>query len=289
MAAGNNKIFKLNLPSTLAIGSNSIVAVFENISPDGNSTFKSLKLFAPAGVTITGASVGAGYTGIAQVKTLANGRTAVWVDTINLPVKPFGPAFNLNLTVTVGCGISGNWSTIDPTGGNKDQVWTGSGFTGQNFAYDSGNLTSSLPAGSCFGVTYNGNGNTGGAVPVDPNLYVTGASVTVLGNGNLAKTGNYFSGWNLSADGSGAAYSAGSTYTMGASAPTFYAQWSAKTLSITNPPTSAVVGTSFNVTVGSVPAGAVVSFEAGCDATATKSGNVFTITVNKLPVTVPAQ
>jgi len=72
---------------------------------------------------------------------------------------------------------------------------------------------------------------------------------------------------------------------MGASAPTFYAQWSAKTLSITNPPTSALVGTPFNVTVNSVPAGAVVSFEAGCDATATKSANVFTITVNKLPVT----
>ncbi|HBX24233.1 MAG TPA: hypothetical protein DEF34_11480, partial [Desulfotomaculum sp.] len=48
-----------------------------------------------------------------------------------------------------------------------------------------------------YTVTYDGNGNTSGSVPVDSNTYITGATVTVLGNtGNLVKTGYTFAGWN---------------------------------------------------------------------------------------------
>ena len=44
-------------------------------------------------------------------------------------------------------------------------------------------------------VTYNGNGNSGGAVPTDSNFYLPCATVTVRGNsGNLAKTGQRFCG-----------------------------------------------------------------------------------------------
>ena len=57
-------------------------------------------------------------------------------------------------------------------------------------------------------VTYNGNGNTGGSVPVDGSSpYLNGATVTVLGNtGSLVKTGNTFSNWNTAANGSGTSY-----------------------------------------------------------------------------------
>ena len=48
-----------------------------------------------------------------------------------------------------------------------------------------------------YTVTYNGNGNTGGAVPLDGTGYNNGDAVTVLGNtGSLVKTGYTFAGWN---------------------------------------------------------------------------------------------
>lgn len=55
-----------------------------------------------------------------------------------------------------------------------------------------------------YKVTYDGNGNTGGAVPTDSTEYVHGSEVTAKGNtSNLAKTGHTFAGWNTAADGSG--------------------------------------------------------------------------------------
>ncbi len=75
-------------------------------------------------------------------------------------------------------------------------------------------------------VTYNGNGNTGGGVPVDSNLYDNGMTATVLGNtGNLVRAGYTFSGWNTAADGSGISRAAGSTFTMGAANVTLHAKW----------------------------------------------------------------
>ena len=81
-----------------------------------------------------------------------------------------------------------------------------------------------------YKVTYDGNGNTSGTVPVDANstTYTSTSSVTVLGNtGTLAKTGYTFGGWNTKADGTGTTYAAGNTFTMGTSAVTLYAKWTA--------------------------------------------------------------
>ena len=89
---------------------------------------------------------------------------------------------------------------------------------------------------SSYTVTYNGNGNTGagGTVPTDGNLYLPGATVTVLGNsGGLVKAGYVFAGWNTKADGSGTTYTQGQTFTMGTSNVTLYAVWS-KSLYVTN-------------------------------------------------------
>jgi hypothetical protein len=76
-------------------------------------------------------------------------------------------------------------------------------------------------------LVYNGNGNTGGSVPVDGNSpYADGSTVTVLGNtGSLTKAGGAtFAGWNTHANGSGTAYSPGNTFTLSANT-TLYAQW----------------------------------------------------------------
>ena len=77
-----------------------------------------------------------------------------------------------------------------------------------------------------YTVTYNGNGETSGTVPMDSSSYTSGAEVTVLGNtGYLKKDDHNFVGWNTQADGSGTDYAAGAGLTMGTADVTLYAQW----------------------------------------------------------------
>jgi uncharacterized repeat protein (TIGR02543 family) len=85
-----------------------------------------------------------------------------------------------------------------------------------------------------YTVTYNGNGNTGGTVPVDPNSpYNYNSTVTVLGPGTLVRTGYTFSHWNTAADDSGTSYNPGATFTMPASNVILYAQWTINTYTVT--------------------------------------------------------
>ena len=81
-------------------------------------------------------------------------------------------------------------------------------------------------ANSSYAVLYNGNGNTGGTPPADPNPYSSGATATVLGNtGGLTRSGGYaFSHWNTSADGSGAPYNPADIFNISGTT-TLYAQW----------------------------------------------------------------
>nr|MCU0797048.1 InlB B-repeat-containing protein [Akkermansiaceae bacterium] len=82
-----------------------------------------------------------------------------------------------------------------------------------------------IPVGSSL-LTYDGNGSTGGSVPVDlSSPYTSGATVTVLGNtGSLTKTSYSFSGWNTAADGSGTPYNPGDSFNITADT-TLYAIW----------------------------------------------------------------
>ena len=79
---------------------------------------------------------------------------------------------------------------------------------------------------SAYTVTYNGNTNTSGSVPIDlSSPYVNNSLVTVLGNtGSLAKTGYFFSGWNTNANGTGLSYSPANTFNINANI-TLYAQF----------------------------------------------------------------
>lgn len=58
-------------------------------------------------------------------------------------------------------------------------------------------------------ITYHGNNNTSGSVPIDSNEYTINTSATVLAKGDLAKEGYKFVGWNTLSDGSGDRYNAG--------------------------------------------------------------------------------
>jgi len=77
-----------------------------------------------------------------------------------------------------------------------------------------------------YTVTYNGNTNTGGTVPVDALTYNPAETVTAKTNsGTLVKTSNTFSGWNTEANGSGITYPAGAEFLMGAENVVLYAYW----------------------------------------------------------------
>ncbi len=82
-----------------------------------------------------------------------------------------------------------------------------------------------------YTVTYDGNGNTTGTAPGASNgNYNT--SITLPGAGSLLKTGFVFNGWNTATNGSGTHYNAGSSYLIGSSNATLYAEWLS-----TSPPT----------------------------------------------------
>lgn len=76
-------------------------------------------------------------------------------------------------------------------------------------------------------IVYDGNGATGGVVPVDTFSYTTAAvSISVQGNpGTLVRSGYKFSGWNTKADGTGTTYQSGATYSKPAGPVTLYARW----------------------------------------------------------------
>lgn len=103
-------------------------------------------------------------------------------------------------------------------------------------------VTRSAPT---YKVSYNGNGSTGGTIPVDNNNYLQSNTVTVLGNaGNLVRTGFKFDGWNTAANGSGTNYTQGATFAMGTTNITLYAQWK---------PVYGVTYDANNATGGTVP------------------------------------
>jgi len=164
------------------------------------------------------------------------------------PTTPIINSFLANpTTVTVGESSTLSWSVTDATSVTIDNAIGSVALTGATAvnpttttAYTltatntagSVTATTTVTVSSALTVTYDGNGNTAGTVPVDPSSpYQSGATVTVMGNaGDLTRihsggTSYYFSGWNTQADGSGVDQAEGSTFTMGGSPVTFYAQW----------------------------------------------------------------
>jgi uncharacterized repeat protein (TIGR02543 family) len=89
---------------------------------------------------------------------------------------------------------------------------------------------SCVPALFVSYVTYDGNGSTGGTIPVDPVGYRKGATVAVMDAGSLARAGYTFDCWNTAADGSGIACEAGSTMVIDRDDITLFAQWKEQSL-----------------------------------------------------------
>ena len=79
-------------------------------------------------------------------------------------------------------------------------------------------------------VIYNGNGNTGGSVPVDNTSYAANGSFTVAGPGSLTLGSGLFFYWNTKADGTGNVFGPGpSTFPNQSTNLTLFAIWGVTT------------------------------------------------------------
>ncbi len=116
------------------------------------------------------------------------------------------------------------------TGWNGRSDGTGADFTiGTNYPIETANVILYAKWAQVYSVTYNGNDETSGTVPVDSNKYTQGEDFTVAGNsGSLTKEGLVFAGWNTKTDGTGITYQVGLSSQMGGSNLTLYAKWSDK-------------------------------------------------------------
>ena len=176
-----------------------------------------------------------------------------------------GNTYHITDTVTV----LGNTGTLVKTGytfAGWNTAANGSGTSysaGNTFAMGSNNVTLYAQwTENTYSVTYNGNSNTGGAVPTDATAYHNGDTATVLGNtGSLVRAGYTFAGWNTAANGSGTSYTGGDTFAIGTSNVTLYAQWALTSYMVIN--TNDSGPGSLRDAVASVTAGGTIAFDAG--------------------------
>lgn len=117
-------------------------------------------------------------------------------------------------------------------------------------------------------VTYNGNADGVTNVPTDATNYTYNQQVTVLGEGSMTRTGYDFVKWNTESDGTGQDYVENGTFNITEDV-TLYAQWAAKSYSITADP--AITNGSISFTVG------------GAAATTAQTGQ--TVTIVSTPAT----
>ena len=229
--------------NTQADGSGTTYTQGQTFTIGSGMTSAQVRIFAMASANVT---LYAMWTANPTYTVIYNGNGnaggSAPVDTTN---------YELGQTVTV-LGNTGNLVNTGYSfaGWNTQTNGTGTTYTqGQTFTMGSANVTlyAKWSANATYTVTYNGNGNTGGSVPIDSTNYEQGQTVTVLGNtGNLVKTNFTFAGWNTQVDGSGTTYSQTQTFTMGSANVTLYAKW-------TTNPTYTVTYNGNSNTGGSVP------------------------------------
>ncbi|HEX5791373.1 MAG TPA: InlB B-repeat-containing protein, partial [Luteolibacter sp.] len=104
---------------------------------------------------------------------------------------------------------------------------SGTQWGGGGLSIDDISITGTFtPTQYAYTVSYNGNGSTGGAPPVNQIKAQNIGLMVAPNSGSLVKTSNTFAGWNTAADGTGATYYPGDVYTANAST-TLYAIWDA--------------------------------------------------------------
>ena len=160
-----------------------------------------------------------------------------WLDTVTVYGRNFG-ATKGSSTIALGDStpVIVSWSNTQI----KFLVNSGLDTGSYDFIVSDGTAADTILAAfhnlgpAAYTVTYNGNGNSGGTVPIDANSYLDGETVTTLTNsGSLTKTGYTFSTWNTAANGTGTNRAPSGTWAIGAANVTLYAKYAVNTYTVT--------------------------------------------------------
>lgn len=139
-----------------------------------------------------------------------------------------GPYFAGSTFTVEGNPNSLTHSTDSFIGWNTADDGSGTNYTqGETYTVGSSDIVlyANWSSATVYSITYNGNGNDSGSVPVDTTSYLSGSTFYALKNlGGLSQIFYPFDAWNSAADGSGTAYAAGSSATITADF-TLYAQY----------------------------------------------------------------
>jgi len=160
--------------------------------------------------------------------------------TANNPTEPVNggkvtftpPAFGASAALsgspaTIAGGNASVTATANDTAGAYNVTASASGAPSVDFA---------LTNIATYSLTYDGNGSTGGSVPVDSaSPYASTEMVTILGNsGSLVRTGYTFANnWNNTANGTGLDFAPGAAITMPPENFVLYAKWTANNYTVT--------------------------------------------------------
>ncbi|MBM3451599.1 MAG: InlB B-repeat-containing protein, partial [Bacteroidetes bacterium] len=251
------RAFNLNFFQSLdGVSWTPVISGDESFAADaGNTTIFNPPTSISKNVNITGLNVQNGnfiylkwtYTGVGGS---SNGQ-AIGID--NVSVTAINPSFNVTYD---GNSNTGGTAPTDATNYSSGSTVTVLGNTGSlartGYTFDGWNTLANgsgtdRPAGSTFSIsanttlfakwaansntiTFDGNGATSGAT-ASQNIS-TAASANLTANGFI-RAGYSFTGWNSTSDGTGTSYADQSSYTMGTSNVTLYAQWTANNLTVT--------------------------------------------------------
>lgn len=178
---------------------------------------------------------GVGYSAGASITMPSGGINlyAVWeVITYSVTYYNYPSYDNYGISdISMGTAFEAAECTFDPPFEKKFKEWTTNPYGGGD-AYKAGESII-MPSGGLdlyaawewltHKVIYDGNGSTGGSVPVDSNEYTYSSYATILSSGTLSKAGYRFVGWNTEADGTGTTY--GYSCYIETEDITLYAQW----------------------------------------------------------------
>jgi uncharacterized repeat protein (TIGR02543 family) len=314
--------YTVNFSANGALGS---VPASETSASTGALTLPGVGSLTNAGYTFTGwntAANGSGtaYAAGASYPGTAGGATlyALWSPNTNTVTfnANGGTGSMPNLSINTGASANLTANTFSRTGYTFAGWNTAAG--GGGTAYSNGQSYLMGPTSitlyaqwnaNIYVVTYNANGASGGAPASVSQPY--NSSFTVANAGSLVQVGYSLTGWNTAANGSGTTYSAGSTYVVGASNATLYAQWTINSYSVTfsangaggSPPSTVTQNYNTGFTVpgaGSLTNGSLIfdgwntavdgsgtEYNAGDSFTITGNATLYAVWISTSPTTLP--
>lgn len=237
-SSSNNWLFNSTNQWTLTPGLNSMVWNVSSGGDAGSTSFYSYNalsvrptLFLDSGVLL---EMGTGTS--SNPYRISGGSSA----NLEEPISTYTIMYNANN----GSGAPSNQtkvqnvdvtlSTTAPTrsgyqfaGWNTNANGSGTSYAAGAVYSENSNVTLYAQWKQVFTITYNA--NSGSGAPSDQSK-VQGDTITLSTN-KPTKTGNTFTGWNTSSDGSGTSYAVGATYSADSSI-TLYAQWKPNVVTI---------------------------------------------------------